>query len=227
MMVFPSERVLLSFQEQDGQWGLPERPPGAEPQPHRAGRGPHHEPARRPPVRVPAQPEHGAAPRTDQEQPGRRQAGRPLAHPGSGGAAAGTPLSRGRDPIDGPVWGPPATWVTPCVGPAPWAERPQRSGRVWGLFLRTRREWPALAVFLAVFLGSPFGITLMLPGGLPTEPLTRPHDGVQRQAALLGAAIPGSQWSETYDWRTGIFFPFFFFFKENKGIKLSINRGFW
>ena len=48
MMVFPSERVLLSFQEQDGQWGLPERPPGAEPQPHRAGRGPHHEPARRP-----------------------------------------------------------------------------------------------------------------------------------------------------------------------------------
>ena len=80
-------------------------------------------------------------------------------------------------------------------------------------------------MFLAVFLGSPFGITLMLPGGLPTEPLTRPHDGVQRQAALLGAAIPGSQWSETYDWRTGIFFFFFFFFKENKGIKLSINRG--
>ena len=79
-------------------------------------------------------------------------------------------------------------------------------------------------MFLAVFLGSPFGITLMLPGGLPTEPLTRPHDGVQRQAALLEAAILGSQWSETYDWQTGIF-VLFCFFKESKGIKLSINRG--
>nr|XP_030696699.1 transcription cofactor vestigial-like protein 4 isoform X1 [Globicephala melas]XP_030696703.1 transcription cofactor vestigial-like protein 4 isoform X1 [Globicephala melas]XP_030696704.1 transcription cofactor vestigial-like protein 4 isoform X1 [Globicephala melas]XP_030696705.1 transcription cofactor vestigial-like protein 4 isoform X1 [Globicephala melas] len=74
--------------EQDGQRGLPERPPGTEPQPHRASRGPHYEPARQPPVHVPPQPQHGAAPCTDQEQPGRWQAGRPLAHHDPSGAAA-------------------------------------------------------------------------------------------------------------------------------------------
>lgn len=102
-----SIRALIPlFQEQDCQRRLPKRPPGAQPQPHRACRGPHHEPSRQPPVHVPPQPQHGAAPGADQEQHGRQQAGWHRAHADPCGAAAGMPLSRraqvgGRSSVQG------------------------------------------------------------------------------------------------------------------------------
>lgn len=126
---FSAEPFL--FQEQDCQWRLPERPPGAQPQPHRAGRGPHHEPARQPPVHVPPQPQHGAAPRTDQEQHGCQQAGGHLAHADPGGAAAGILSRRVRG-----------------LGPAGWGK--SAAQRPWG---GGERRWVSLSSALALRVG--------------------------------------------------------------------------
>lgn len=87
---------LPPCQKQACQRGFPQGAPGAEPQPHRAGGCPHHEPPRQPHVRLHPQPEHGAAPRTDQKQRGCSQDSRHLRQPEQRGAAAGTAQAQGR-----------------------------------------------------------------------------------------------------------------------------------
>lgn len=85
---------FVPCQNQDCQRGLPEGAPGAEPQPHRAGGCPHHEPPCQPHVRLHPEPEHGAAPSTDQKQHGCSQDSRHLPQPEQRGAAAGMGSSR-------------------------------------------------------------------------------------------------------------------------------------